>query len=266
MDGTFAVAGAGVFLDRFEVAFFLQGDQGLDVAVEIVNIADRAFEGFDFVAQRLHGTSLGLQAAVDALDLFEQVVAFGSDLFGGFTGHGLDHGFGFFECIADACFHLALDFGLFALLRRQAFNAAVDGLEGFETGVEVHDAFADGQHHGVELVDAAVHAHAHDQKEDEADEQDDACGAEQDDGFFVSDFGQCFEVVGGFVQVPTCGCGGCSRFAGDVCRVEHDLRQRFVLLEGTLVYAQAAVRGGCCSWGGLLWVGRGHGDGTFVGG
>ena len=37
------------------------------------------------------------------------------------------------------------------------------------------------------------HAHAHDQKEDQADEQHSACGTQQNDGFLVPGFGQGFE-------------------------------------------------------------------------
>ena len=89
-------------------------EQGFDVAVEFVHVAHSTLEGFDFVAQGLNGAGLGLQSAVHGLDLLEQVVAAGGDLFGGFTGHALDHGFRFFHGFVDALLNEALRFGLFA--------------------------------------------------------------------------------------------------------------------------------------------------------
>ena len=97
LHGAFTGGGGVVFLQGFEVALFLQGDQRFHVAVEFVDVAHVAFEGLDLIAQGLHGAGLALQAVVDTLDLFEQVVGVGSHLFGGFTGHALDQGFGLFE-------------------------------------------------------------------------------------------------------------------------------------------------------------------------
>ena len=60
LDRLVAVAGRVVFLKVFKVAFFLQGDQGFDVAVEFVHIANSTLEGFDLIAQILNSTGLTL--------------------------------------------------------------------------------------------------------------------------------------------------------------------------------------------------------------
>ena len=237
-------AGAGaVFLQGFEVTLFLQDDQGFDIAVEFVNIADSAFECFDFVAQGLHSARLALHAAVDGLNLFEQVITGSGDLLGSFSGYGLNHGFGFFQGFVDAPLDQALGLDLFGLQGGQALDAAVDDVQGFEAGIEVDYTLAHSHHHGVELVDAAVHAHAHDQEEDQTNQHQTTGGAKQDQGFFMSDFGQGPEFAGGFVHLTARRGRSLSGLAGDVGRIEHDLGQRLVLLVGAFVDCHARVSG-----------------------
>jgi hypothetical protein len=95
------------------LTLFLLASQILDFLADfLARVAHLVLNGFELLVQVPQRIGLGLQATVHALNLFDQGLAFGFKLFGGFFGHALR----VFDHVVQAAFEFALHFLGFLLL------------------------------------------------------------------------------------------------------------------------------------------------------